>query len=214
MVGEMSHSHAESWVDACVSSPGYHQTKRGPRDRRDWTAIAYLMVTFYCPHGNKCIICYHLGKKKKKKQQQPPLNAENNLRMMFAMFFCDIRRLVCGGGLWVGGMRVTPVSHTLIKLLVKLTLSLLSSWFYSPPLSHLLLSLSSSTVTLPLFPLSSSVSPCCVVSTDPPGLISLSLSLCPTWLTHSKYHCSRWCCVCIRPGLLATPSLSLPVSLS
>lgn len=81
-----------------------------------------------------------LGKKTNKKQQQPPLNAQNNLRMMFAMFFCEIRRLVCGGGLWVGGMRVTPVSHTLIKLLIKLTLS--SPPGSTPLLSHICFCLS------------------------------------------------------------------------
>ena len=127
---------------------------------------------------------------------------------------------MCGGGLWVGGMRVTPVSHTLIKLLTKLTLlssPLLSSSSHSPPLSHFLLSLSSSRLPslsslCPPLSLPVVLFPLILLDSFLSLSLSLSLSLCPTWLTHSKYHCSRWCCVCIRPGLLAT--LSLPLSLS
>lgn len=55
------------------------------------------MVTFYCPHGNKCIICYYWWDWGKKKQVRVSV--------------C-VRRRVIG---------VTPVSHKLITLLVMLT---------------------------------------------------------------------------------------------
>lgn len=107
----------------------------------------------------------------------------------------------------MGGLRVTPVSRTLIKLLIMLTflfflITFSPTFCFSllPLIFHYHPSSPPSALCHPLFH--------CVVSTDPLGMVSL----CPTWLSYSKSHCSRWCHVCIGPGLLATPTHSLSKS--